>query len=107
MSAVLGLPTNFKPDARIVIEYDAKLNAAKIEVFHPVTGQPLQVSPFLVLSALITSMQGNLNAMANMTVQNMAKQQHAFVALDGETKCRVPRCGKLLDDPIHVVEVQP
>lgn len=95
------LPANFKPDCRIQIDYDAKINAAKIEVFDPLTGQPMQTSPLVILTALLTSMQGNINALASMAVQDISKQRHNFFALEGETKCRIPRCNKPVDDPIH------
>lgn len=98
------LPENFKADVRIEIKFDAKINAASIEVFEPITGQPLQTSPLIIMSALITCMQGNVNAMAHQAMQDMSRRQHPFFALDNETKCRVPRCGKSSDDPIHVTK---
>jgi len=102
------LPDNFTPDVHIKILYDAKINAARIDITHPITGQPMQTSPLVILTALLTSMQGNINALASMAVQDMAKTKHAFFALEGETKCRVPRCGKPVDDSIHqaAAEVQ-
>lgn len=109
MSKVLniGKPLiDFKPDVHIVIKLQSSNGQMIIESGN---GQPL--NPLLLVSICTGIAKANIDAFIaqqNSLLNTEAAKPHHFLALPGEERCRVPRCGKIAGDLIHKVseEVQ-
>lgn len=85
---------NFNPDIHIDIRVDTRNGQMKISSGN---GQPL--NPLILASVCCAIAKSNIDMVIS---PNKGKLSHEFLALDGEHRCRVPGCGKIKNDSIHI-----
>jgi hypothetical protein len=98
----IGKPlVDFKPDVHIVIKMQSSNGQTIIE-----SGDGKPINPLLLVSICTGIAKANIDAFIhqqNTVLNTEASRPHNFLALPGEQRCRVPRCGKIAGDLIHKV----
>lgn len=91
---------NFNPDISIIIQVESKTGQIKIE-----SANGVPINPLLLASICCNIAKANVdNAIMQQTqaATQKGKLPHQFFALEGEHRCRIPGCGKIRNDAIHI-----
>lgn len=99
--SVIGNPIeNFKPDLEIKIEVQTSTGNVRIS-----SGNGVPINPLYLASVCSGIVKANVDQLLQAQAQqvtNKGKLPHQFLALEGEHRCRVPGCGKIKNDAIHI-----
>jgi len=97
------LPKDFSPDIQFTVKVDTKSGAMMIQ---SANGQP--INPLVLTSICANVVKVNIDqilSVQNQLVINKGRLPHQFLALEGEHRCRVPGCGKIHNDLIHIAVI--
>jgi len=100
---IIGNPLNagFNPDVHIIIKQESSTGQTRIE-----SGNGIPINPLYLVSVLTGIIKANVDALLQAQLKAQCNVPHTFVALAGETKCRVPYCTMPPEHEIHNVTPQ-
>jgi len=92
----------YKPDISFTVHFETKTGQLRVE---SANGVPL--NPLFLASVCMSIAKFNVDSAISAQVEaatnkNKGAHPHQFLALEGEHRCRVPGCGKIRNDAIHV-----